>query len=102
MKKLLFILLIVCGLNVVAGTYKWKDANGSLHYSDKPAPAGIKAETFKLKSTVTSAAPDAINKNKTTESKVTVLTKDPLLTPLQQKGFEEYLEEKSDKVFAIC
>ena len=31
--------------SVVAQTYKWKDADGKIHYSDQPPPANAKEET---------------------------------------------------------
>ena len=31
--------------SVVAETYKWKDADGKIHYSDQPPPANAKEET---------------------------------------------------------
>ncbi len=39
----------MCALAFVAGptaaqTYKWKDADGKMHYSDQPPPAGAKDE----------------------------------------------------------
>ena len=44
--------------SVVAQTYKWKDANGKIHYSDQPPPANAKEETT-VKPRKPAAAPTA-------------------------------------------
>ncbi len=47
-------LLIVASLalantSLLAAPYKWVDKDGKTHYSDKPPPAGVKAEQVELK-----------------------------------------------------
>ena len=51
--------------SVVADTYKWKDANGKIHYSDQPPPANAKEETIvkpRKPATAATAAPAAAGK----------------------------------------
>jgi hypothetical protein len=40
MRKLVCFLLLICGVAALpaAETWRWRDANGVVHYSDKPAP----------------------------------------------------------------
>ena len=51
--------------SVVAQTYKWKDADGKIHYSDQPPPANAKEETTvkpRKSATAATAAPAAADK----------------------------------------
>jgi hypothetical protein len=41
-------------LPAAAATYKWVDADGNVHYSDQPGPAGVKEQ--KLQTTIKAAA----------------------------------------------
>ena len=50
---------------VVAETYKWKDADGKIHYSDQPPPANAREETTvrpRKPATAATAAPAAADK----------------------------------------
>ncbi len=42
-------LLLLAALPAIAGVYKWKDAEGRTHFSDKP-PAGATADEVRLRS----------------------------------------------------
>lgn len=42
-------LVLIAGPVCAGGVYKWKDAEGKTHYSDK-APPNVKAETISIKS----------------------------------------------------
>ena len=52
MNKVLLMLLVLSSANTLAAVSKWVDAQGQVHYSDRPPPPEVKAE--KLHS-----APDA-------------------------------------------
>lgn len=41
--RLLPILLLLCAATVDAQVYRWVDAKGTVHYSNSPPPAGVKA-----------------------------------------------------------
>ena len=41
-------LALFLALPATAQTYKWVDANGEVHYSDKPPPSDIKTETLQV------------------------------------------------------
>ena len=64
------LLALICGAwltttSVVAETYKWKDADGKIHYSDQPPPANAKEETTlkpRKPATAAAAAPAAAGK----------------------------------------
>ena len=47
MSKFLLILLMLASTNTFAAVKKWVDAQGQVHYSDQPPPAGAKAETLR-------------------------------------------------------
>jgi hypothetical protein len=48
MKRVVMILSVLLAIAAHAEIYKWKDADGMMHYSDQP-PKGNKAEVLKTK-----------------------------------------------------
>jgi len=58
-------LLLVITSTASAQIYKWVDSNGQLHYTERPAPAGKKAETIEDKIRI---AASLKRKNKTRSS----------------------------------
>ena len=55
-RVLLFTALIVWSAMASAIVYKWADADGRIHYGDRP-PDGVKAEVVELLGTHTTSAP---------------------------------------------
>jgi len=61
MRKVAFLLLVTCGaidyaaLANAAETWKWKDANGVVHYSDKPVPGAERIDVIAPKPPAASA-----------------------------------------------
>lgn len=55
MKNFLLILLMLASANAFAGLSKWVDADGKVHYSDRPPPPNVKAKT--LRTPMEAAAP---------------------------------------------
>ncbi len=51
-------LAVLCSSAAAAGVYKWTDADGKVHFTDKPPP-DVKAETIKTK---TAADPHTANR----------------------------------------
>lgn len=53
---LLLILLLSVPLAVCAQVYKWKDAHGTVHYSDTPPPHGVNYNSVKIPSRMIATA----------------------------------------------
>lgn len=51
MKRMTWLLLsmLLAGVAVAGQIYKWKDAEGKIHYSDTPPPADAKATPLKMR-----------------------------------------------------
>lgn len=60
---ILFTLALAAFSASAAGVYKWKDADGKTHYSDKPPP-DIKAETIQINTTQDEHTAQRLNKFK--------------------------------------
>lgn len=58
-------LLVIIASSATAQIYKWVDENGRLHYTERPAPAGKKAESIEDKIRFAAALP---TRNKTGSS----------------------------------
>ena len=65
MRKVAFLLLVGCGaidytaLATAAETWKWKDANGVVHYSDKPVPGAERIDIVPPKPSISVQKPAA-------------------------------------------
>jgi hypothetical protein len=65
MRKVAFLLLVVCGaidyaaLAAATETWKWKDANGVVHYSDKPVPGAERIDIVPPKPSISVTKPAA-------------------------------------------
>jgi hypothetical protein len=65
MRKVAFLLLIGCGAidyaasGLAAETWKWKDANGVVHYSDKPVQGAERISVLPPKPSISVAKPAA-------------------------------------------
>ncbi|MEO8307026.1 MAG: DUF4124 domain-containing protein [Pseudomonadota bacterium] len=63
MRKVAFLLLTACatlalsGMLMAAETWRWKDANGVVHYSDKPAPGAERIEVIAPKPSISVTRP---------------------------------------------
>jgi len=57
--------LLACGLSLPAlaadKVYKWKDANGIVHFTDQPPPKGTEFDSVQVKTTATAAGASAEN-----------------------------------------
>jgi hypothetical protein len=93
---LLLTVLIGAGLAAAAGaqTYKWKDAEGKVHYSDQPPPANIKEPvTIKPRKGQAPTAPTAPNE------KGAAAPKDKAAPPAKPRTYvEEEAERKKRQV----
>ncbi|RYY77178.1 MAG: DUF4124 domain-containing protein [Gammaproteobacteria bacterium] len=49
MKKILFLSLVLIGVTAQAEVYRWKDANGKMHFSDKRPESAAENITEKVK-----------------------------------------------------
>ena len=80
---------------VAAQTYKWKDAEGKMHYSDQPPPANAKEETTvkpRKPATAATAAPVA-GENKAPKAK-TYIEQEADFKKRQVEAAEREAEEK--------
>lgn len=68
--------LLALTLPATAGMYKWTDADGQVHYTQSPPPAGVQGEELK--------APPKVDSESAVED-----------LKAQQKGFDERVEDKS-------
>jgi hypothetical protein len=65
MRKVAFLLLIDCGViayaasGLAAETWKWKDANGVVHYSDRPVPGAERVDVVPPKPSISVSKPAA-------------------------------------------
>lgn len=57
--RLLPILLLLCVATVDAQVYRWVDAKGTVHYSNSPPPAGVKATKLDIDTQPGAPAPDS-------------------------------------------
>jgi|SRR5688572_10294960 hypothetical protein len=57
--RLLPILLLLCAATVDAQVYRWVDAKGTVHYSNSPPPAGVKATKLDIDTQPGVPAPDS-------------------------------------------
>ena len=57
--RLLPILLLLCAATVDAQVYRWVDAKGTVHYSNSPPPAGVKATKLDIDTQTGAPAPDS-------------------------------------------
>ena len=57
MRNLLLPILLICSTTTVAGVYRWIDANGQIHFSDKPHRG---AEQIQLKQTSVYTPPESL------------------------------------------
>ena len=64
---LLLIVLLSLPLVVCAQVYKWKDAHGTVHYSDTPPPHGVHYTSVKT-TTGMAATADASSRNNTDDA----------------------------------
>lgn len=60
MRRLLPLMLIVVATAASAQAYKWKDASGTVHYSDTPPPTGTDYKNVKTSGTVAPLAPSPV------------------------------------------
>lgn len=60
MRRLLPLLLIVVAATASAQAYKWKDANGTVHYSDTPPPVGTDYKNVKTTGSASPLGPSAV------------------------------------------
>ncbi|WP_250625135.1 DUF4124 domain-containing protein [Pinirhizobacter soli] len=60
MRRLLPLLLIVVATAASAQAYKWKDASGTVHYSDTPPPTGTDYKNVKTTGSTSPLGPSAV------------------------------------------
>ena len=60
MRRLLPLMLIVVATAASAQAYKWKDASGTVHYSDTPPPTGTDYKNVKTSGTVAPLGPSPV------------------------------------------
>lgn len=88
MRALLIFAVLLIALPAGAGTYKWVDKNGNVHYSDTPPPQG--AEEVELPKPTTFDAPDVAPRSAPAET-------DDELAPSYRSL--EFISPKQDQVF---
>jgi hypothetical protein len=72
MRRLLPVALLLVVVSAHAQVYKWKDASGTVHYSDAPPPAGAEYKSVKTTGTAEPlAAPAAAPAAASTAGKAT-------------------------------
>jgi len=60
MRRLLPLMLIVVATAASAQAYKWKDASGTVHYSDTPPPTGTDYKNVKTTGSASPLGPSAV------------------------------------------
>jgi hypothetical protein len=76
MSKFLLILLMLASTNTFAAISKWVDAQGQVHYSDRPPPPDEKSETLRSASGAQDSASSSVDATKTIVEREAELKKD--------------------------
>jgi hypothetical protein len=89
MKQCLFLLFMLIAANALASTFKWTDAQGNVHYSDKPPPEGVQSKTL---------APALGSGNEQLQDATAV----PYLSERGRNTYKDFLLIGGPRAFAVC
>jgi hypothetical protein len=109
-KKYLLLLLAFAAFNALAANYKWTDAQGNVHYTDKQPPSGIESKTMASKPdpAPTSAAADSAAakpveaQNSAEDPRVQDVKAVPYLTEAGRRIYKDFLNHAGYRAFAVC
>ena len=95
-----------------AAPYKWKDANGAVHYSDKPPPTGIKTQQVEIHKEPTPEVKSVAEpkENQAINTKVETVTKTkfddeyavPYLTEPGRRSYRNFITTPLHRAYVVC
>lgn len=97
-------LLVMLSAQVSAEIYRWVDANGNVHYGDKPSDpkAAAKAETVELQQSYTPAQPSSEEEVAIAQRKSAIDQKNAARRKAEAEEKEERLAERRKARTAQC
>ncbi len=100
MKKSIFLLALLAASGAWAANYKWTDAEGKVHYTDKPPPPGIESQT--LRSVPHPGAAASAVEQKSRQAKLEDADALPYLDDDGHNAYKAFLKLPSPRAFVLC
>ncbi len=103
MNKSLLLLALLTAANAFAANYKWTDAQGNVHYSDKPPPEGVTVKT--LPTTSAEGGTSEGRQGGPTEGSPSPLEDAHAVPYLRDGGrqvYRDFLKHPAPRAFALC
>ncbi|HEY5993581.1 MAG TPA: DUF4124 domain-containing protein [Gallionellaceae bacterium] len=96
MKTLFLLLASLVAANAFAATYKWTDAAGEVHYTDKPPPAGTSSIALPV------AAPEGGPAEMPPVAQLDDVAAVPYLDDYGRDAYRKFLRETGPRAFVLC
>ena len=110
MHKCLLVLLVLFSSSAVAGTTRWTDAQGNVHYSDQPAPKSAQSQKV-LPPTAKPPVPSEAEQSQSSKTymdavastaSITDVAAVPYLKAAGRAHYEEFLTRAKPRAFIVC